>query len=400
MSPSSFSPGSRSAARGFTLVELLVTLVVVSMLGAAVMAVVIHQTQTYDLSARMREVVAANRSSVSFIERRLRMAGFGVDPRFVFDFGRPGNVIVRDSATGPDELVFFARAPGFHRRATGMSAVSLTLDAAPTRPLRPGQVLLVICPSGSGSAYVTVSGSNGTTVSLMAASGTNAFPRQQLPTCTDQPYVVRVDRYRFFVADVREVDGRVRSYLLLDQGVEMVAGSRGAYDVNLERFPEPRDPTPWNDAQVLSATQLQNLTPVAADVEDFQVAWMMNRPEGAAAPTPPVLPADANSNWIFGDTVAEQPNLAATAPTYSDSYLDPDRFNAHPANIRGVRVTLVVRSARPVGRRGVRPAVENRPQGGTPDNFYRSVITTQVAIRNMLSRSEFAPVEVRAEGGT
>lgn len=389
----------RSPARGFTLVELLVTLVIVSMLGAAVAAVVIHQTRSYELSARMREVVAANRSSMSFIERRLRMAGFGVDPRFAFDFGRPGNVIVRDSTTGPDELVFFSRSPGFHRRATGMSATGLTLDAPLTRPLRAGQVLLVICPSGSGSGYVTVSGMSGpSSVSLFMASG--VFPRQQLPTCTDAPYVLKVDRYRFFVADVNEGGGRVRSYLMLDQGVEVVAGSRGAYDTTAERFPEPRDPTPWDPAQVLTAAQLQNLTPVAADVEDFQVAWLMNRPEGTAAPATPVLPPDANSNWVFADTVAEQPRPGDAAPAYQDAYLDVSRFSGHPANVRGVRVTLVIRSARPGSRRDRRPAVENRPQAAAEDGFYRSVITTQVSIRNMLSRSEFAPVEIKVEGGS
>jgi type IV pilus assembly protein PilW len=390
----------RSPARGFTLVELLVTLVVISMLGAAVAAVVMHQTRSYELSARMREVVAANRSSMSFIERRLRMAGFGVDPRFAFDFGRPGNVIVRDSATGPDELVFFSRSPGFNRRATGTTATSLTLDAPLTRPLRPGQVLLVICPSGSGGAYVTVSGMSGpASVSLFMASG--VFPRQQLPTCTDAPYVLKVDRYRFFVADVDEGGGRVRSYLMLDQGVEVgPAGSRGTYDTTAERFPEPRDPAPWDPAQRLTAAQLQNLTPVAADVEDFQVAWLMNRPEGTVAPTSPVLPPDANSNWVFGDSAAEQPRPGDAVPAYEDAYLDPKRFSGHPANVRGVRVTLVIRSARPGSRRDRRPAVENRPQAAAEDDFYRSVITTQVSIRNMLSRSEFAPVEIKVEGGS
>lgn len=390
-------PGPR-APRGFTLVELLVTLVVVSMLSAAVAAVVIHQTRAYDLSSRMRDVVAANRTSVSFIERRLRMAGFGVDPRFAFDFGRSGAVITRDSNTGPDELVFFSRAPGFNRRATLMGATSLTLDAPLTRPFSPGQVLLVICPTGSGSAYVTVSGMTGASqVSLFSASG--AFPRQSLPTCTDPAYVLKIDRYRFFVADVNE-GGRIRSYLMLDQGLEVVPGTRGAFDATADRFPEPRDATPWDGARVLTAAELQNLTPLAADVEDFQVAWLMNRPEGASAPATSVLPPDANANWIFSDSGSEQPNPAATAPAFTDAYLDANRFSGHPSNIRGVRLTLVMRSTRPVGRRGVRPAVENRPAGTVPDAYYRSVITTQVAIRNLLSRSEFAPVQVKSGGGS
>ena len=392
------SLASGSTPRGFTLVELLVTLVIISLLSGAVVAVVIHQTRAYDLSSRMREVVAANRTSVSFIERRLRLAGFGVDPRFAFDFGKAGSVILRDSSSAPDELVFFARAPGFHRRATTTSATSLTLDAPPTRPISPGQVLFVICPTGSGSAYVTVSGMSGSsTVSLFSASG--AFPRQALPACTDPAYVLKVDRYRFFVADVNE-GGRVRAYLMLDQGLEVVPGTRGAYDTTTDRFPEPRDAAPWDAARVLTAAELQNVTPLAADVEDFQVAWLMNRPEGTAAPTPAVLAPDADANWIFGDSAAEQPRPADTAPVFTDAYLDGNRFSGHPANIRNVRLTLVVRSTRPVGRRGVRPAVENRAAATVPDAFYRSVITTQVAVRNMLSRSEFAPVQVKSGGGS
>ena len=55
---------------------------------------------------------------------------------------------------------------------------------------------------------------------------------------------------------------------------------------------------------------------------------------------------DTNTNWVVGDVsgTVEEPNPTLTAPQYATASGDPSRFNLHPANIRGVRVTLSIRS--------------------------------------------------------
>lgn len=388
----------RRVGAGVTLVELLVTLAILSVLMVAVTGVILHQTRMYQLGAQGRDAVAASRTSFALLERHLRNAGWGVDPRHAFDFGTAAEPLARDSMEGPDELVFFSRDPGFHRVATRADAAGLTFDTPLAQPMEPGQVLLVICPHGIGAAYVTVSGMSGPdSVSLFSAAG--AFPREPLPDCSAGPYVVKVDRYRFFVADVDEGDGAVRPYLLLDQGLERVRGSRGAYDTASHRFPELRDATPGDGAGALPAGALRNLIPLAANVEDFQVAYLMNRPEASWGLSPQPQPPDDDGSWTFGDADDGQPDAAARAPGYEHSYRDALRFTGHPANIRGVRISLVTRSSREVQRHGRRPARENHAAAEAEDDYYRTLLTTQVLVRNLQSRSEFAPLQVQRGGG-
>jgi hypothetical protein len=84
-----------------------------------------------------------------------------------------------------------------------------------------------------------------------------------------------------------------------------------------------------------------DLIPIAHGVEDFQVAYLL-RPSQTGGPGAP----DNGGDWIIGDTagVVEEPDPFATAPLQNTADTDASRFTMHPANIRGVRIRITVRS--------------------------------------------------------
>nr|WP_255449889.1 MULTISPECIES: PilW family protein [Myxococcaceae] len=133
--------------------------------------------------------------------------------------------------------------------------------------------------------------------------------------------------------------------------------------------------------------------PVAADVENFQVAYVMNRPRTGAA-----TPVDGTGgNWILGDDPAtdnDLPLTTATAPTFDTGYDDSARFSRHPANVRAVRVSFTVRSARKesTGRIAFAPqTLENQTLSGAADGYYRLSVTTSVRVPNLAARAFFVP---------
>jgi hypothetical protein len=138
--------------------------------------------------------------------------------------------------------------------------------------------------------------------------------------------------------------------------------------------------------------------PVAKNVEDLQIAYVLNTPTGSS-PTAP----DSDQNWIVGDVAGRQeqpdPNAQAPQPDYvTASATDPSRFTMNPANVRMVRYSFTIRSYRPdpyppAGWAGD-PFLfqENRDTTtGVPalGRYRRVVIKGSVALRNMESRSPF-----------
>lgn len=69
----------RSAPRGFTIVELMVTLVVLGVVVAAVAAIVINVARSRDRTAHHAETLQAARVALDLIARDLRSAGYGAD---------------------------------------------------------------------------------------------------------------------------------------------------------------------------------------------------------------------------------------------------------------------------------------------------------------------------------
>jgi type IV pilus assembly protein PilW len=107
----------------------------------------------------------------------------------------------------------------------------------------------------------------------------------------------------------------------------------------------------------------------------------------------------------LGDAVAGSfPDPAATpVPTYDTGYDELARYNRHPANIRFVRLSAVLRSSAKERtlQRFPPMRVENYDPGATlGDGFYRSLISSTIRIGNMTSRSFFTPPLRETMNGT
>jgi type IV pilus assembly protein PilW len=358
------SPHPRS--RGFTLIEMMVGLTVSTIIIAGSITLLVNQQQAYQNSANDRAGQESARLALTAMGDALRRAGYGIHPAATFDFGDiqsvafdsvsstlvkflgrdcPTNVACRDNVdppAGSDQIAFYSRDPYFVRALFSQpTATQIVVAGNLTSPLLKGQVLAVSCGGSCGKqwAYVMVdhttsgtsSGSAITTIFLQASGNGLDFPYQnnaltntcyggyvwdgKLDTNTGLPVnqaafalsskVFKVDRYRFYVARFVDPDNnQLRPYLMLDQGL---TDNRGAVTV-----------------------------PVAADIDDIQFTYIF-----------PNAPAAAN--LAIGDTglVANGPtgiDLTVSPPLLADTRNSFARQNQSPANIRAVKMSVVVRS--------------------------------------------------------
>jgi type IV pilus assembly protein PilW len=368
-----------SSPRGFTLLELLVGAVVTTIILAAVAMSFVGVQGSYQAESQIKSSVEGLRTGTAFIEQRLRLAGYGVDPRFAFDFGTavlPGgtksNLRLEVPGAPPvftDDLAFRYRDPAWMRRGTWNGGIQLENDAEFGMDFPPGQRFIISCVGGS---QLVVRAGGGVPRAARAAG--NLVVDEQLsaiaPTATclrrngvNAPYVMLLHEVRVRIT-------------LLDNRPFLVAYP------NLDVL---------DDALAV---------PLVADVESFQVAYRMNRPPPGSAHggLPPVDDGSPTPNWILGDVGSPaadaHPNPAVLGPIYETPYDHETRYNRHPANIRAVHLTLAVRSARPEpgGRRAFeRVNLEDSIEAAPADGYYRSNLTTMVRVPNLLSRSHFNP---------
>ncbi len=397
---------------GFTLVEMAVSLAVVAIVMTLVMGVVIAQKSALQGSEFVRAMNDTGADAMVQIERHLRMAGFGVDPREAFDFswfdcptselvsGPGGRKICRDRRDAADRLVFVSRNPDYridplgtpgctdvdgcpHGKAwrlglTTASPPQLTLTAHLGDVFVRGQVLLSVCPSASRWTMSTVldtataTSPGDLTLTLYPTDPTVPFFVNDFSnTCYQTGATVfQIDRYEYSIQTFNGVP-----WLMLDTGLDLDGDGSD----------------PW------TTQDPGDLLPIDPDIEDLQVAYVMNRQAGGTAPDP-------SGDWVTGDDKAagdppDEPDAAAPAPQYDTPIADATRQNLNPANIQAVRVSLVVRSeepdpSQPNGALGdPLPLLENSTRVLTPaqqGGYRRLVFTTTVSIPNMDSRSMFA----------
>lgn len=397
--------------RGFTLVEMLVGVLVSAIVVAGSITLLVNQQQAYQNTANDRAGQEAARVALGAIGDALARAGYGIHPSVTFDFGTIPQVTIefastgtvafnspdcaapvtcRDSTAGSDQIAFYARDPYFVRAlAQAPTTGQLVVAGGLRTPLYQGQVLAVACMScGKRFAYVTVGqpvaaapAAATTTIPLLAAAGGGFdFPTQNsaltdacfganLATATSTPdvfsqasKVFKVDRYRFYTTRYLDPDsGQMRPFLMLDQGLVDANGPI--------------------------------LTPVAPDVDDLQFAYVLPT---SGVPLVGATPGVSVNNDASGIDLTVQP------PLYGSSRADPSRVTQSPANIRAVRVSVVVRSpetditlpAKALTSTYL-PAAGNRPEipsdPGNPAAFpdpwhWRALFETTVIVPNMASR--------------
>ena len=362
--------------RGFTLIEVMVGAVVAILVIGVVMGTFLSQQramQTLDLS---REASGAGRDALLSLQETIGRAGYGIDPRYAFDLrvynctnysvATTAANACRDKVDAPDQLVFVERDPNYYWAGgptttfqgcddtnapcsghawqvtsfTTTSPYRVVINARTGDRFPIGQVVEITCAKGANPQMGTVTAVSGNppgsvtltlanpvtnnhyTDNIQGASGTTLHD-----ACFDGNGVslFLVNRYRYFVMSIvpqQPVGAPVppaEPWLLLDRGLD--------YNGN--------GTTPENGGDN------SDLIPIARGVEGFQVAYLLKPPSGATPAAP-----DNNTNWVVGDSpgVVEEPDPFATAPLQNTADTDAARFTMHPANIRGVRVRLTVRS--------------------------------------------------------
>ncbi len=423
------------APRGFTLLELMVGATVSLLVIGAVTAAFLSQNRAFVALDLNRIAADAARDAFLEMEPSIRRAGFGLDPRYAFDFAYYACPAAncRDSVTGPDNIAFYARNPVYTYTVNGATApngivctnangcvsgnaynvtitnaggvytVTPNLGTGAFRPLLLGQVVQFICPGAAATTMATLSAtpvqSGAPNLSLVPTPA--AAPPSNDPTlangfaangCFVQPGVIMVlvDRFHYLIQQYNGVP-----WLVLDTGTDL--DGSGTVDAN-------------------------DYMPIAQGVEDVQFAYIMNinAPSVASGSAPPSSPPgngpDAPSpaagpnagNWVFGDYFTgtgatatgtqEQPSATlASMPQYATPLNDPSRFINSAANVRGVRITVNLRSLQtdqtqvPTWTGDTEKRVENLNGSAlqTGGRLRRFSFSTTVACRDMESRSAF-----------
>ena len=362
--------------RGFTLIEVLVGAAVALLVIGTVTSIFLVQQRSLNVLDLSREASSTARDTMLVMQELLGRAGYGMDPRYAFDFKNYSCPAVpcRDKINGPDEIVFLERDPNYFWNAdtftvvqgcddsglantyackghawhlSAFDATHVTVGARKDDTFLKGQVLLMACEKGLSMTMAQVkttvkAGANGALqIELENADAANPY-RTNLgtghPACFDGlngTSVFLINRYRFHITTVNG-----DPWLMLDRGL----------DFN------------QNTVSPENGGDLADEIPIGHGVEDMQIAYLLKpNPAGGTGP-------DGNNDWIVGNVagVVEEPNPASTPPAMGAGDSDPSRYaNTNPANIRGVRMRLSVRSllvdlTLKTGQGDVPPLMENR----------------------------------------
>ena len=337
-------------ARGFTLIELLVGMTVALLVIGVVTATFLSQQRSIQALDLSREASNGARDAMLSMQGTIGRAGYGIDPRYAFDFKYynctttpPG---CRDKTGAPDEIVFVERDPNYFWSATSTSVQGCDTTTAPCS----GHAWSITGFSGNNVTIATHGGENfvkGQLVEMTCAKGQSPVigeiaswnaPTMTLTVDATNPYkqppptggcftaagnsLFLVNRYHYHVVTIAG-----DPWLMLDRGID--------YNQN--------GTTPENGAD------LADEIPIAHGVENLQIAYLLQPPPNpwtgsGAAPTAP----DNGADWIIGDSPSlvtpEEPDPAASGPLQLTGSTDPSRFTKNPANIRGVRIRVTVRS--------------------------------------------------------
>lgn len=311
--------------RGFTLVELMVSLVIFTFAIAGVLSVAVAMTRAY---REQRHVIAtenAVRAPLDFVVDAVRQASPGVSTATIKDANDctfAGSAISAiDNDDDPDELTVVYAAGGVvsttHSAFTSAST-SIAVPASQLDQFAIGDYVLVTDTNEGTLVRVTGFGTAALNISVTCAT---AFPAGGYPAGS---ILVRAQRARFAI-DKTSYDG-VPTLVVYPNG---------------------------------SATA----EPVAEGVEDFQVS----------------LGIDADDN----DMIDGDPNSHDT----SDEWIgngSPDLLVA--GSIRAVQIAIVSRDASPLtGAASFYPPAMtlNHPGSTTADNYRRRMLSTIVEIRNL-----------------
>ena len=314
---------TRRRQRGFTLVELMISLVIFSFAMAGIFSVAVTMSNGL---REQRQVVALQgvaRSAIDFIADCVRSASPGVLNGTIQHVNTcaTGALQVTNSTTGPDELtVVFASAAVVTSTRSPYTTATATITLTDASQISAGDTLLLTDLAQGHLVLVTaVDPNTGVTALQPQSCATLALPSAGYPSGS---LVIRVQRARFYI-DV--IDGTPT--LMMDPDAEGPAAAE----------------------------------PLAEGVEDLQVAVGVD--------------ADGDANIAEKGAAADDDELVGNVAG----------DNSLSGTIRSARIDIVARSVSPL-RGGVpsflRPAVEDHAASTTADAYRRRVLSTVVQMRN------------------
>lgn len=379
------------AARGFTLIEVLVGGAIAIIAITMTLGVFISQNKAFVSLDLARDASGSGRDAALEMQNALKRAAFGIDPVVAFDFSCQVGVNCHDRINAADEITFYSRNPeyvwapqnpalgcntvggcfggGTIWPITATTATTVTVTLGANDVMHKGRILLAVCSSGAFPVFATVTAQRagpGSVVIPVTINTTGIFAGAAFQGChaAAGSALFLIDKYHYFVTSL---GAPAEPWLVLDTGLD------------------------YNADTVVPPTDVNDLVPVARDVEDMQVAYQIG--QAVNPPFASVPATDNNNNWVVGDSVGvqEEPNTAAVPPLTGSS-----SGTTNPGNIRGVRVTLVLRSRTndnsvKTGQGDAPFTSENRNDvtAITQAQFRRYPQTFSVAIRNMTAANPY-----------
>lgn len=366
---------------GFTLIEMLVALAVTGVVLTVVIAAVNAQQRAFYGGQKARAAQNGGRAALLYLEQKLPMAGYGMDPALALDLGSwyttgpcPVAPCPPDSTSSSDELVFYGRNPAYWVHPTDFSAAPkgaawrfteitdtlVKIDAREGDFFPKGQILQAVCPGEARYAYFTVLTSKRATaagsleVPLAPVTSTDPFLRQDVATsapvgdkCFKPPTsadavgrLFLIDRYRFHVRPVSRGGNAYDPYLVLDRGVDADGdGVVGASD----------------EVLVAEGIELLQIGYVFADAANgtagasagTQITFKAANDDQSSAPTDDVVDTVVRTKFPGTTPPPSGESIYYPSSFYRYRYDDAIRRSPHQANIRAVRIAISARAPTP-----------------------------------------------------
>lgn len=312
----------RHPEAGFSLIEVMAALVILSIAMTAVFATFTAQQQSFTVQSRVAEMQQNLRQAVEYMSRDIRMAGYGVPDNVLIPPGIIAagvnsirSLYAKDNTTGPDQIYVLYRfdmddnqKPNSTNGGVPSNASTVTLDNSVdySHFLPTGGELVLVTDTTTADLYET-SAAAGTMLTFGGGYAYNAGHTRSYPV---GPPAVTVSKARF-----------VRYYI--------------------DSATDPAHPMLMVDRMGGAAPQ-----PLADDIEDMQLAYGL----------------DTNADGIVDSWTA--------SPTT-------------PSQIRQVRLQFIARTRLPeAGWVETRPALGNRTDVATPDGYRRRTYDIVIDVRN------------------
>ncbi len=328
--------------RGFTLVELMISLVVFSFAIAGVLAVAVSMSQGYRDQRANTTAEGAARVPMDFLADAIRQSSPGAPTGVIYDatvagcLGSAAVTVTDGSATGSGaadglDIIYASGATVttlYDPTGAGvtMSSGSLTLNVRDTTGFAVGDH--IVLSNTQAGHYLAITAVTGTTDGSLTVSSTCNTGTVYLPGSL----VIRAQHALFYVDTTNNI-------LMMN----------------------PAPTGVWATDVISTANQ-----PLADGIEDMQLALALDTTNNAgSAMTESATPG--SDAWLY--------NVAGeSTPAQGSGYA-----------LRAIRVTLIARTLSPllgVTTAFTRPAAENHAAGTVTDNYRRRVLKTTAEVRN------------------